>query len=825
MTNMENHSGNGANLRRLAEETVHKGLGFSKQRLDSIAGEETRLVFHELYLHQIEMEMQNEELRRIQSDLEREKARYRDLYEMAPVGYCTLSTQGLILETNACLAGLLEVPQGQLSGRPLSGFIHIEDQPLFHAQPKLALSACGPQVCELRMIRRSGVVFWVHLATAAAGAASSSMVFRLVISDITARKLAEQALRLQEERYRRIVETAQEGIWVLNRHWRTVYSNRRLGEMLGYTAEEMHHKPARDFFFPEDGPEHAERLKERRQGNDAIYECRLRHRQGHAVWVRISATANMDDQGAFDGSIAMCTDISDRKQAEDALRQSEHLAREAKNLLTLVLDTVPVRLFWKDLTSVYLGCNRLFAQDAGLQVPEEVIGLDDFSMAWKDQAELYRADDHAVITSGLPKLDYEEEQTTADGRRISLRTSKVPLRTADGHVIGILGAYEDITRRKWAEEELLKARKLEAAALLTEGIAHSFNNILMVMMGNIAFAKMRISPDDQAFARLSVAEDEALKAKELTRQILAFAKGGEPVRRSLPVERVISSVSRLNPAASASACVVSLAEDLWPIHADEIQISQALANILINADQAMEGGGTIRIVCENAEIDETGALPLPQGRYVRISIIDQGRGIAEEHLERIFDPYFTTRGQGHGFGLAAAYSIIRSHGGIINVQSVEGAGTTFTLLVPAAAEAKEDTAPSPAPSKGSGRILVMDDEQAVRQITGAMLANLGYSADFASHGEEVLEKYRAALESGTPYAAVIMDLVVVHGMGGRETIGPLLKADPGARVIISSGFCADPVMTGHQDFGFKGMIAKPYRQADLARQLQEVLGA
>ncbi len=592
-----------AQLRQFAEEAVEKRTSRSPDTLDAQTPEETRLIFHELSVHQIELEMQNEELRRLQSELDSERARYFDLYDFAPVGYCTLSDTGVILEANRTIAKMLGLSQGDLINQPFFLFIDGKDQDVFclhNAQNDVF----DPQVCELRMVKQNGTKFWAHLATTAVRTASGQLECRLVISDITDRKQAEEAVHASEAQYRRIVETAQEGIWAVDESGQTTYVNPQMAKLLGHEPLEMMGRPFADFISPEETGDYLSRMQQRKQGQSETYECRFRHKEGHEIWALVSATPQRDSHGRFLGSFAMLTDITKRKRAEEALKQSEQRANEAKNLLKLVLDTIPVRLFWKDLTSTFMGCNRLFAEDAGFQVPEEVIGLDDYSMGWKEQAERYRRDDLEVMTSGKPKLQYEEIQTTPDGKQIWLSTSKVPLRNTQGEIIGVLGSYEDVTRRKWAEEELLKAQKIESLGLLASGIAHDFNNILMVIMGNISFAKTNISPTDNAYERLTTAETAALKAQKIAQQFLTFAKGGAPVKHSVSVANLVKMYGRLTLSGTLSTCEYVIPDDLWRIDADEGQIGQVVTNILINADQAMQDGGVFKVHCENVVISD-----------------------------------------------------------------------------------------------------------------------------------------------------------------------------------------------------------------------------
>jgi len=238
----------------------------------------------------------------------------------------------------------------------------------------------------------------------------------------------------------------------------------------------------------------------------------------------------------------------------------------------------------------------------------------------------------------------------------------------------------------------------------------------------------------------------------------------------------------------------------------------------------MPGGGSISVNAENIEVDSRSPLPLGEGRYVRISVEDRGTGIPQKHLQKIFDPYFTTRTEGSGLGLATTYFIIKKHGGYITVESKVGAGTTFHIYLPAApGRISSMTKSSQELCAGKGRVLVVDDERMIRNVLRKMLEHLGYRAEFASSGEEAIELYVRAMECNAPFHAVILDLTIPGGMGGKETVGELLKIDPGVRAIASSGYSNDPVMSDYKNFEFKGVISKPYSIEELSEILHRTM--
>ncbi len=377
------------------------------------------------------------------------------------------------------------------------------------------------------------------------------------------------------------------------------------------------------------------------------------------------------------------------------------------------------------------------------------------------------------------------------------------------------------------EEERLKIAKLESVGVLAGGIAHDFNNILTGIMGNISLARRGLESGEIAKAsnRLVEAEKASLRAKDLTQQLLTFSSGGTPIKITTSIIGILEDSISLALRGSDVRCELSLPDDVWPVEADEGQIGQVISNLVLNADQAMPEGGTLNIGVRNTIIGKRTTLPLARGNYVQITIEDHGVGIPEEHLLRIFDPYFTTKQKGSGLGLSTVHSIIKKHGGHITIESKLGVGTTLQVYLPASMEpipAVEEVA-AEACVAGAGRVLVMDDEEVVRDLLRSELTGIGYEVELASVGAETIKKYANAKETGQPFAAVILDLTVPGGMGGKETIKKLLEIDPDVKAIVSSGYSTDPIMTDFVKYGFKGVVVKPYRTSELEQVLHKVI--
>jgi PAS domain S-box-containing protein len=422
----------------------------------------------------------------------------------------------------------------------------------------------------------------------------------------------------------------------------------------------------------------------------------------------------------------------------------------------------------------------------------------------------------------------EKVLKTKEGAEKIIAETSAPIRDQDGAILGTVIVFRDITGQKKMEDELLKARKLESVGVLAGGIAHDFNNLLAVILGNISFAKMFMKANDKTAERLVEAEKACLRGKDLTYQLLTFARGGEPLRKVMGIGPLIETTVRTCLAGSETDTALSLPESLLPVKIDEGQIRQVIQRIVDNASEAMEGRGTVTITGTNVAIAPDSTLTLNSGGYVRISIQDQGPGIAQEDLAKIFDPYFTRKQMGYqkgtGLGLSICYSIVKDHGGLITVESEVGKGTIFHIYLPAVIE----DAPAPAvaeeaAAQGKGRLLLMDDEEAVGDVIVQILTHLGYEVQFARDGQEAIEYYEAARGDGRPFDVVIADLTVPDGMGGKEMMERLKAIDPDVKAIISSGYSNDPVLDNFSEYGFLGVAAKPYKIEQLCAILDTVI--
>ena len=393
-------------------------------------------------------------------------------------------------------------------------------------------------------------------------------------------------------------------------------------------------------------------------------------------------------------------------------------------------------------------------------------------------------------------------------------------------------------QKKTMEEELLKTRALEATGTLASGIAHDFNNLLAGILGNLELAADIITPDNKASKLLKEAIKISLKASELTRRFFTFSSGEAPVLESSSVVELINGVVCLGLSGSNVRCECSLPDSLWEIKADREQLCQVIHNVVENAKEAMPKGGILKISAADFEVKKDGEnknMPLEKGRYILMTLSDNGCGIPKKNILKIFDPYFSTKQRGTqkgmGLGLSIAYSIIKKHGGRIHVESGEGTGTTVAIYLPASIKKnirpEEKTAPeqkqAPPPCLDTRKILIMDDEEILREVTSLMLTQIGCETVVASHGKEALQKYEQARAAGHPFDAVILDLTIKGEKGGIDTIKKLRKTDPEAIAIVASGYSDAPVMSECKKYGFNAAIAKPFSIAQLKDIIDRVV--
>ncbi len=502
--------------------------------------------------------------------------------------------------------------------------------------------------------------------------------------------------------------------------------------------------------------------------------------------------------------------------AAEKEQESENKAREWEETFNSISDMVIIL----DRDYRIIKANRAAALFLGA-APEGLVGRTCYSLHHRDGCRPDACP--CAMTFGSGTAGTREFFEPKFGKFLEVSTSPILDRT--GAVIAAVHITKDVTWRKNMEEELLRTQKLDSLAVLAGGIAHDFNNMLTVIMSTVTLAKIYAGGDSRVTAKIEEAEEEIIHARDLTGQLLTFAKGGAPVKRLSSLPDLVRDTVAFSLKGSNVASAFTIAPDLWAAEIDRTQISQVVSNLTINAIQAMPNGGQLRVSADNADLNEGDDVPLPPGRYVRLVFADAGTGIAAENLPRIFDPFFTTKEGGSGLGLATSYSIVKKHGGSIDVLSQPGAGARFTIYLPASIEtAREAPQPAGASRAGSGRVLLMDDDEKLAKNVGEMLETLGYEVELARNGEEAIILYKRALALARPFAAVVLDMTVAGGMGGKDCIAALRELDPGVAAIVVSGYSEDAVLADYAAFGFRDALSKPFTVEDLQEKLSALTG-
>lgn len=547
----------------------------------------------------------------------------------------------------------------------------------------------------------------------------------------------------------------------------------------------------------------------------------------HAIFpIEISLSQMVvDKQKLF---VAMVRDVTERRRFEQEIAAD-------KESLAVTLRSIEDGVITTDVQGKIIMINNAGENLTGW-TSKEAIGQSlksvyNIAIDLAAQARAQKTGSRNEAQSILLSMPENATLRSRHGREHVIEQVASPIRDSKNEVAGVVLVFRDITERQRNEAERRKAETLEQLGLLAGGIAHDFNNLLTAIIGNISLASLLLPPDDEMGTRLNDAKNASMRARDLAQQLLTFARGGAPIKKTASIGKLIQDTVSFSLRGTHSRSEFLFGADLWPAEIDPGQISQVIANLVVNADQAMPNGGTLRVSCDNFSYDSIAVPGIPDllpGDYIRIGIRDEGVGIAEETLKRIFDPYFTTKPKGNGLGLATTYSIIKNHNGLICVDSKVHYGSTFTLYLPAL---RHHELPAEPPRQlnevisGTGRILIVDDEEAIRALVEFTLERLGYQVTQAESALEGVEIYRQKLEEGERFDAVILDLTLPGGMGGKEALKKLIEIDPTVNAIVSSGYAMDATMSRYQDFGFRGVIAKPYEAAELGKIVHEVIAS
>lgn len=644
-----------------------------------------------------------------------------------------------------------------------------------------------------------------------------TLILGTVLADIESRvndekslRENEQKLRDSEQRYRAITEDIPLLICRYNANGDIIFVNQAYCDFFGKTAQELIGK---SFFTLI--PEQDREITRKTIASLSIETPTLPnvHRvvtpSGEMRWQRWTDRAVFDENNTIIAYQAIGEDITQQKQNEDRLKE-----REA--FLHAVYENNLVGIMVADDQGNYRSANQAAATMLGYSV-ETLLKMNVIQLKRTEKTHNLRQRFKEFVKKGQEIGEFETVRPDGSIRLLQYHAMKID---TDFN----LSILADITDRAQTEMETRRINNLESLGLLAGGIAHDFNNILTGVTGNLSLLERLLDPKSEAFEILKEAVEATHRTRGLTQQLMTFAKGGEPIKETIDLKDHIKKTTQQSLRGSNTYPEFLIAENLSPVQVDTHQINQVIQNLVINADQAMPNGGTITVMANNVTISETDAIPLPSGTHIKVSIKDQGTGIPPDLMHRIFDPYFSTKDTGHGLGLSICHSIIQRHNGHITVDTSKKEGTTFTLYLPALPQTEINVTPSTKQTfTGTGRILLMDDEEIVHNTVTRALIHLGYDVESVYNGTEALHVFQNAQKENQPFDLVIMDLTIPGGMGGVETIRELRKQAPNARVIVASGYSKDPILTNPKAHGFDGALTKPITIEEMSAVINKVL--
>jgi len=728
-------------------------------------------------------------------------------------------TDGIAQYVCPSVKNVLGYETEEVVGTPILQLMHPEDEEPVKSWFFKGLKTGTWEKHELRYRHAGGHYLWFEALGSPVFDDEGNLIGATLGSrDITDRKEAQRKLTEQLEFLQLLIETIPSPIYFKDVDGRYQILNQAFAEYLGVQREDLRGKSVHETFSESQAEVYADKDRELfNQPGIQIFETKFGHGDGSIRDV-IFHKASFVNQGQVAGIVGVISDITMLKRAEQALA-------EEKERLAVTLASIGEGVITANVQGSLIQMNRVAEELTGWR-QEEAAGLKlnqvfclvdpqhDFqALDFTDQ--ILRSDKVVVLN----KLHLRRR----DGGEIIVSVSGSPIRDQSGESSGVVMVVRDITEAVKLEEELLKASKHESLGVLAGGIAHDFNNLLTVILGNVTLARMWMSEGCEAGHLLAEAEKAVKQARTLTQQLLTFARGGQPVKKTLSLQQLLKDSVGFALSGSNVRADMFVPDELWTVEADAGQLSQVFNNLIINAVQAMPRGGTVKIRAENLSL-YTSRGPLVNGGYVMISIADSGIGIPRENQAKIFDPYFTTKHSGSGLGLTTAYSIVKNHDGHIEVESVPDHGTVFRVYLPASTgQASNSVANGEESFSGQGRILIMDDDRQILHTAQKMLQSMGYEAVLAEDGNEALDLYRKALDAGNRFKAVIFDLTVPGGMGGCEAMQHLLAMDREVKAIVSSGFSNDIVLADYERYGFKGIVPKPYTIKELGRALRQVL--
>ncbi|MBN1409939.1 MAG: PAS domain S-box protein [Spirochaetales bacterium] len=646
--------------------------------------------------------------------------------------------------------------------------------------------------------------------------------------DIMDRKQTELALRESEKLYRTLIQTSPDSIIITNFEYEILIVNEAALKQFKYQDEsDLKGRSLLDLFYAESRELFLEYsrgvLKE--SGIKNLEVTFLTGGKGHFL-AEISASQLFNESGSTKAVITIIHDLTRRKQIEDAL------AKE-RELFEITLRSINDSVITTDTKGRIILINQV-AEDLTGYSQQEVYNqkLDEFFT-------ILNRTSHAPVQNLVESIvqdnqlifDFTQSKILIDkdGNEKIISGSGAPIKNQNGNIIGSVIVFRDITETQRMEEELFKVKKIESLGILAGGIAHDFNNILTGIITNLSLAKLHVKESDKDLNDfLNNSEQAALRASHLTNQLLTFSKGGAPIKEAASIKKMIKDAVTFCLSGSNTDYILKLPSKLWSVEVDPGQIDQVLNNIILNAKQAMPQGGILTIKAENCKIPSKSRdkylSQLKSGKYVKVTLHDIGPGIPKHVIDKIFDPYFTTKKSGTGLGLSIAYSIIKKHAGVIYAESEPGQGSSFIFYLPASsAKVMDEEQPRQKLPSIKGKILVMDDDRDVRIVVQKLLVKYGYEVECTLEGETTIQEYGKAFKENSPYNLIIIDLTIPGGIGGKETAHKIWEINPDAKIIVFSGYSNDPVMANYREYGFSGVIAKPFTVPDFLETIRKAL--
>jgi PAS domain S-box-containing protein len=798
--------------------------------------------------------------KRLEEDFRKSEERFRGAFETASHGMALVAPDGRWLKVNKALCNIVGYSEDELLKADFQTITHPDDlKGDLDLVNKLIAGEIQSYQMEKRYFHKKGTIVWILLSVSLVRDINGDPVhFVSQIQDISARRQAQEALLESEKRFRDLFEDSPVSLWLED----LSDLKARIDELKAKGVQDFEeyfdenpkevikcaslikvidiNKATLELYNAKDKEELITNLEKtfRKESFESIktgliaisegrsdinVETETQTLNGNKIFNSIKWSAVPGYEDTLSRVLVSIIDITEQKLTEEMLRQREQMYRmliESTSALSWEFDLAAMKFTYvspqaESITGYPPGEWTDFDFWVNMIIPEDSDWASNYCIT-----ETHKGKDH----------EFEYRIKTADGRIIWLRDIVTVIKE-DGKPVKRRGFMFDVSERKNMEEEIRKGKNLESLGILAGGIAHDFNNLLTSILGNVSLAKTFARPEDKISERLTIAENASLRAKDLTRQLLTFSRGGAPVKKVAFISDVIKDSSSFALSGSNVKCEYSLPGDLWPVEIDEGQIGQVIHNLVINARDAMPKGGTITISGSNSIVTDDNNLSLGEGDFVQISVADKGVGISEENISKVFDPYFTTKEmgvqKGMGLGLAICHSIIKSHDGSIVVESEVEKGTTFHFYLPSTErdwlrEITEESIELKDVS-GSGRILVMDDEAILRDIVSIMLEEIGYEVEVAVDGHNAMDMYKNAINEDRAFDAIILDLTVPGAMGGKDTVKELIAIDPDVKAIVSSGYGNDPVIANYKDHAFKGYIMKPFKIEELGKLLKDML--